>query len=98
MFRVAQAMKTTAYPPDRARVLRVMRRSARYVAACAADEAARGDRVVPHSLCFYESISHAVQLVWVRGTDFEIVEPRNELGLVRIVERFSTTLHLAVLP
>ena len=54
IFVVAHAYKPSAYPPDRARVLRLMHRVARYFAACAANATARGD---PRSLCFFEAIS-----------------------------------------
>ena len=70
IFVVAHPYNPTAYPPDHARVLRLMHRVARYFAACAANAAARGD---PRSLCFRLGDLHAVQLVPVPGTDVEIV-------------------------
>ena len=51
---VAHAYKPTAYPPDRARVLRLMHRVARYFAACSQRDCSRGERVLCAS---FEAIS-----------------------------------------
>ena len=54
IFVVAHAYKPTAYPPDRARVLRLMHRVARYFAACSQRDCSRGERVLCAS---FEAIS-----------------------------------------